>query len=204
MNIIISPFSQLKIYSLVPSQPHPVLAVSMLGPEYTHSPVKWLLFKCPPSARCYVLFMWVSVPVSGAWMTNPGVWVIITGLDDWTHEKVRNKLIIHRKQNWAYVHKTSSIVSYPDLPPKRKGGSGEYSTASHHGLAVRYYGCHWTGLLEWTTGMDYTGLTFLHKKSFWEYWSSMLLVGTIVKFASQYINEWWICKAATGLTASAI
>ena len=32
--------SQLKIYSLVPSQPHPVLAVSMLGPEYTHSPVK--------------------------------------------------------------------------------------------------------------------------------------------------------------------
>ena len=24
----------------------------------------------------------------------------------------------------------------PDAPPKRKGGSGEYSTASHHGLAV--------------------------------------------------------------------
>ena len=28
------------------------------------------------------------------------------------------------------------IVSYPDPPPKRKGGSGEYSTASHHWLAV--------------------------------------------------------------------
>ena len=24
---------------------------------------------------------------------------------------------------------------YPDPPPKRKGGSGEYSTASHHRLA---------------------------------------------------------------------
>ena len=28
------------------------------------------------------------------------------------------------------------IVSFPDPPPKRKGGSGEYSTASHHGLAI--------------------------------------------------------------------
>ena len=25
---------------------------------------------------------------------------------------------------------------YPDPTPKRKGGSGEYSTALHHGLAV--------------------------------------------------------------------
>ena len=28
------------------------------------------------------------------------------------------------------------LVSFPDLPPKRKGGSGEYSTSSHYGLAV--------------------------------------------------------------------
>ena len=28
------------------------------------------------------------------------------------------------------------IVSFPDPPPKRKGGSGEYSTSSHYGLAV--------------------------------------------------------------------
>ena len=28
------------------------------------------------------------------------------------------------------------LVSSPDPPPKRKGGSGEYSAASHHGLAV--------------------------------------------------------------------
>ena len=28
------------------------------------------------------------------------------------------------------------LVSFPDPPPKRKGGSGEYSTASHHGLAI--------------------------------------------------------------------
>ena len=28
------------------------------------------------------------------------------------------------------------LVSYPDPPPKRKGGSGEYSTSSHYGLAV--------------------------------------------------------------------
>ena len=28
------------------------------------------------------------------------------------------------------------IVSFPDPPPKRKGGSGEYSTISHYGLAV--------------------------------------------------------------------
>ena len=29
-----------------------------------------------------------------------------------------------------------NIVSFPDPPPKRKGGSGEYSTPSHYGLAV--------------------------------------------------------------------
>ena len=29
-----------------------------------------------------------------------------------------------------------ALFSYPDPPPKRKGGSGEYSTSSHHGLAV--------------------------------------------------------------------
>ena len=29
-----------------------------------------------------------------------------------------------------------AIVSFPDPPPKRKGGSGEYSTSSHYGLAV--------------------------------------------------------------------
>ena len=28
------------------------------------------------------------------------------------------------------------VVSFPDPPPKRKGGSSEYSAASHHGLAV--------------------------------------------------------------------
>ena len=28
------------------------------------------------------------------------------------------------------------VVSFPDPPPKRKGGSGEYSTTSHYGLAV--------------------------------------------------------------------
>ena len=28
------------------------------------------------------------------------------------------------------------IVLFPDPPPKRKGGSGEYSTASHHGLVI--------------------------------------------------------------------
>ena len=28
------------------------------------------------------------------------------------------------------------LVSFPDPPPKRKGGSGEYSTSSHYGLAV--------------------------------------------------------------------
>ena len=31
---------------------------------------------------------------------------------------------------------TPTIVSFPDLPPKRKGGSGKYSTSSHYGLAV--------------------------------------------------------------------
>ena len=30
----------------------------------------------------------------------------------------------------------SGISLYPDPPPKGKGGSGEYGTASHHGLAV--------------------------------------------------------------------
>ena len=33
------------------------------------------------------------------------------------------------------------IVSYPDPPPERKGGSGEFSTASHHGLAVAEVAC---------------------------------------------------------------
>ena len=35
----------------------------------------------------------------------------------------------------------ASIVSYPDPPPKRKEGSGEYSTSPHHGLAVCYGFC---------------------------------------------------------------
>ena len=30
----------------------------------------------------------------------------------------------------------STVVSFPDPPPKRKGGSGEYSTSSHYGLPV--------------------------------------------------------------------
>ena len=30
----------------------------------------------------------------------------------------------------------SEIVSFLDPPPKRKGGSGKYSTVSYHGLAV--------------------------------------------------------------------
>ena len=30
----------------------------------------------------------------------------------------------------------SMLVSFPDPPLKRKGGSGEYSTASRYGLAV--------------------------------------------------------------------
>ena len=30
----------------------------------------------------------------------------------------------------------SELVSFPDPPPKRKGGSGKYSTASHHGLTI--------------------------------------------------------------------
>ena len=29
-----------------------------------------------------------------------------------------------------------ALVSFPDPPSKRKGGSGEYSAASHQGLAV--------------------------------------------------------------------
>ena len=29
-----------------------------------------------------------------------------------------------------------ALVSFPDPPPKRNGGSGEYSTSSHYGLAV--------------------------------------------------------------------
>ena len=28
------------------------------------------------------------------------------------------------------------LVSFPDPPPRRKGGSGEYSTSSHYGLAA--------------------------------------------------------------------
>ena len=28
------------------------------------------------------------------------------------------------------------LVSFPDPPLKRKGGSGEYSTSSHYGLVV--------------------------------------------------------------------
>ena len=35
------------------------------------------------------------------------------------------------------IHRLKTgLVSFPDPPPKRKGGSGEYSTSSHYGLAV--------------------------------------------------------------------
>ena len=30
----------------------------------------------------------------------------------------------------------ANLVLFPDPPPKRKGGSDEYSTSSHYGLAV--------------------------------------------------------------------
>ena len=30
----------------------------------------------------------------------------------------------------------ANLVSFPDPPPKRKGGSDKYSTSSHYGLAV--------------------------------------------------------------------
>ena len=35
-----------------------------------------------------------------------------------------------------YMDYSCHISLYPDPPPKRKGESGEYSTALHHGLAV--------------------------------------------------------------------
>ena len=34
------------------------------------------------------------------------------------------------------VNKVLTLVSFLDPLPKKKGGSGEYSTASHYGLAV--------------------------------------------------------------------
>ena len=34
------------------------------------------------------------------------------------------------------VHPCTVLVLFPDPPPKRKGGSGEYSTSSHYGLVV--------------------------------------------------------------------
>ena len=37
---------------------------------------------------------------------------------------------------WLLAYAMVALVSFPDPPPKRKGGSGEYSTASHYGLAV--------------------------------------------------------------------
>ena len=37
--------------------------------------------------------------------------------------------------DWDNGSVEQAVVSFPD-PPKRKGGSGEYSTTSHYGLAV--------------------------------------------------------------------
>ena len=50
--------------------------------------------------------------------------------------------------NWAVINTDlaltkCSVVLYPEPPPKRKGGSGEYSTASHHGLAVAMDSANW-------------------------------------------------------------
>ena len=36
----------------------------------------------------------------------------------------------------SHARSCTHLVSYPDPPPKRKGGFGVFSTASHHGLAV--------------------------------------------------------------------
>ena len=41
--------------------------------------------------------------------------------------------IQHNLQN---VSTGAVVCLYPDPPPKRKGGSGEYSTAPHQGLAI--------------------------------------------------------------------
>ena len=40
------------------------------------------------------------------------------------------------KSYWPQLYIRMYLVSSPDPPPKRKGGSGEYSAALHHGLAV--------------------------------------------------------------------
>ena len=45
----------------------------------------------------------------------------VTGTDGFTSN-------IHRPK--------TGLVSFPDPPPKRKGGSGEYYTSSDYGLAV--------------------------------------------------------------------
>ena len=55
----------------------------------------------------------------------------------WTalHEEfciLKNVITGHLKFTWQYP----LIVTFRDPPPKRKGGSGEHSKASHHGLAV--------------------------------------------------------------------
>ena len=43
---------------------------------------------------------------------------------------------VHYDDHVTYIGAGDGLVSCPDPPPKRKGGSGEYSTSSHHGLAV--------------------------------------------------------------------
>ena len=42
--------------------------------------------------------------------------------------------MIHRRLKQQYS--LLPIFSFLDPPPRRKGGSGEYSTSSHYGLAV--------------------------------------------------------------------
>jgi len=59
----------------------------------------------------------------------------VTGTDGFTSN-------IHRPK--------TGLVSFPDPPPKRKGGSGEYCISPHYGLAVAMdtkKQSHWSLLL---------------------------------------------------------
>ena len=64
----------------------------------------------------------------------------------------RTGLATYKHDLYWYVSDTLNVVSFPDPPPKRKGGSGEYSTSSDHGLAIAMDSAKWFAVRKPSTG----------------------------------------------------
>ena len=97
------------------------------------------LFTFSHGKRGVILMLWFTLEV----INKSSIWAIshfhlMCHLFEYSRFEPTNVSFLSSSQVNIQTRSTlaSRLVSYPDPPPKRKGGSGEYSTALHHGLAL--------------------------------------------------------------------